>query len=60
MTVKELIEELKHYPLNYRVLLYSHGRCSVEEQDEILGCYEEEIYDDDDNVIEKVVSLYEY
>ena len=60
MTVEELIEELKHYPSNYRVFLYSHGRYSVEEQDEILGCCEEEIYDDDDNVIEKVVSLYEY
>lgn len=60
MTVEELIEELKHYPSNYRVFLYAHGRCSVEEQDEILGCCEEEIYDDDDNVIEKVVSLYEY
>lgn len=45
---------------NQRVLLYAHGRCGVADQDEILGCYEEEIYDKDDNVIEKVVSLYEY
>lgn len=60
MTVGELIKELKQYDENQRVMLYSHGRCAVEEQDEILGCYEEEIYDDNDDVIEKVVSLYEY
>ena len=41
-------------------MLYSHGRCSVKEQDEILGCYEEKIYDENDDVAEKVVSLYEY
>ena len=60
MTVGELIVELKKKKKNQRVLLYSHGRCSVAEQDEILGCYEEEILDKDDNVTEKVVSLYEY
>ncbi len=60
MTVGELINELQKYPKERRVLLYAHGRCSVKEQDEILGCYEEEIYDKDDNVIEEVVSLYEY
>lgn len=60
MKVGQLIEELKKYDENQRVLLYAHGRCGVKEQDEILGCYEEEIYDEDDNVIEKVVSLYEY
>lgn len=62
MTVGELINELQKYPRNRRVLLYAHGRCSVEEQDEILGCYEEEIYADEDyNVIEEVVvSLFEY
>lgn len=60
MRVKELIAELSKYDDNMRVMLYSHGRCGVEEQDEILGCYEEEILDKDDNVIEKVVSLYEY
>lgn len=60
MKVEELIKELKKYDKNQRVMLYSHGRCGVEEQDEILGCYEQEIYDDDDNIIEKVVSLYEY
>jgi hypothetical protein len=32
----------------------------VAEQDEILGCLEEEIRDKDDNVVENVVSLYEY
>ena len=32
----------------------------VAEQDEILGCYEEDICDDNDEVLEKVVSLYEY
>ena len=60
MTVGELIAELNKYNKNQRVLLYSHGACDIEEQNEILGCYEEEIYDKDDNVIEKVVSLYEY
>ena len=60
MTVKELIEELQKYDGNQRVVLYSHGTCDVEEQDEILGTYPEEIRDKDDNVIETVVSLYEY
>lgn len=60
MTVGELITELNKYNKNWRVLLYAHGRCGVEEQDEILGCYEQEIYDDNDDVVEKVVSLYEY
>lgn len=60
MTVGELIKELQKYPNERRVLLYSHGRCGVGEQDEILGCYEEKIYDQCDNVIEEVVSLYEY
>jgi hypothetical protein len=60
VTVRELIAELNKYDEDQRVLLYAHGRCGVADQDEILGCYEEEIYDKDDNVIEKVVSLYEY
>lgn len=60
MTVGELIKELKKYDESQRVMLYSHGRCGVAEQDEILGCYEEDIYDDNDEVLEKVVSLYEY
>lgn len=60
MTVGELIKELKKYDEKQRVLLSAHGRCGVEEQDEILGCFEEEIYDENDDVIEKVVSLYEY
>ena len=60
MTVGELIRELEKYDRKQRVLLYAHGRCGTSEQDEILGCYEEEIYDEDDNVIEKVISLYEY
>ena len=60
MTVGELITELNKYDKNQRVLLYAHGRCNVEEQDEILGCYEEEILDEEDNVIEEVISLYEY
>lgn len=60
MTVGELIAELNKYDRNQRVLLYAHGRCGVEDQDEILGCFEDEIYDKDNNVIEKVISLYEY
>ncbi len=60
MTVGELITELNKYNKDQRVLLYAHGRCSTAEQDEILGCIEQKIYDQDDNVIEKVISLYEY
>ena len=60
MRVGELIKELQKYDENKRVLLYSHGRCSVADQDEILGCCKEEIYDEAGNVIEEVVSLYEY
>lgn len=60
MTVEKLIKELEKYPKDRRVLLYSHGRCAIEEQDEIQGCYEQKIYDKDNNVIEEVVSLYEY
>ena len=60
MTVKQLIEELSKFDGNRRVMLYSHGECAVEEQDEILGCYDDKIYDDEGNVIESVVSLYEY
>lgn len=60
MTVKELIEELQKYNPDYRVVLYSHGRSGIEEEDEILGCYESEVFDEDDNVVEKVIELYEY
>ena len=60
MTVGELKKELDKFDDNLRILLYAHGRCGVAEQDEILGCYEQEILDNDDNVIENVVSLYEY
>lgn len=60
MTVGELIKELQKYDENWRVMLYSHGRCSVKDQDEILGCYEEKIYDKNNEVVETVVSLYEY
>ena len=60
MTVKELIKELEKYPKDKRVLLYSHGRCGVAEQDEILGCYEQKIYNENNNIKEEVVSLYEY
>ena len=60
MKVGELIKELEKYPKDRRVLLYAHGRCGVDEQDEIQGCYEEEIYDENDDVVEKAVSLYEY
>lgn len=60
MKVGELIKELQKYPSDRRVMLYSHGREAVKDQDEILGCYEEEILDENDNVVEEVVSLYEY
>jgi len=59
MTVGELIKALQKYDENQRVMLYSHGVYSVEEQDEILGCHEEKIYKNGE-VVEKVVSLYEY
>lgn len=55
MTVGELIEELNKYDKNQRVLL-----CSTTKQDDILGCYEEEFCDENDNVIEKVISLYQF
>lgn len=60
MTVGELITELNKYDKNQRVLLYAHGACSTAEQNEIIGCYEEEIYNEGDRVIEKVISLFEY
>ena len=60
MKVSELIKELQKYDENQRVVLCSHGTCSVEEQDEIWGAYQEEILDENDNVIETVVTLYEY
>lgn len=60
MTVGELIKELKKYDEKQRVMLYSHGRWEVAEQDEILGCFEQKIYDEHYDVVEKVVSLYEY
>lgn len=60
MKVGELIAELNKYDKDKRVMLYSHGRCAVQDQDEILGVYSEEIYDENDNVVEEVVSLYEY
>ena len=60
MTVRELINILSNYDENQRVLLYSHGACSVEKQDEIIDAFEEEIYDDNDNIIETVVSLTSY
>lgn len=60
MTVGELINVLKKYDEKQRVMLYSHGRCATKEQDEILGCYEDEIDDENDEVVEKVISLYEY
>lgn len=60
MTVKELIDKLSKYNPDERVVLYSHGTCSVEEELEIIGCCESEIIDENDNVIEKVVELSEY
>lgn len=60
MKVKELIEELSKYDPEYRVVLCSHGRCGIEEQSEIIGCYTDECFDEDDNLIETVVELYEY
>ncbi len=60
MKVKELIAALNKYNPESRVVLYSHGQCFTEEEDEILGCYEQDILDEDDNVIETVVELYEY
>ena len=60
MKVRELINELEKYDDNLRVVLCSHGRCGIEEQDEILGCYAEECYDENDTPIETVVTLYEY
>ena len=60
MTVEQLIDKLQKYPKEERVLLCAHGSCSVAEQNEIIGCFKEKIWDDDNNVIEEVVTLYEY
>lgn len=60
MKVKELIERLKKYDPECRVLLYSHGTCGTEEEDEIIFASEGYIYNDKDEVIETVVELYDY
>jgi len=60
MKVKDLIKALNEFNPDYRVVISNHGQDSAEKQDEILGCYEEDYYDDDDKVIETVVTLYEY
>lgn len=49
MTVGELIEKLKKYDEKQRVTI---------NQDDIIGCYEKEICDENDNVVEKVISVY--
>ena len=56
MTVKDLIEELSKYNPENRVVLSSHGSG---DDDEIIGCYETTIYDENDEC-ETVVELYEY
>ena len=56
MTVGELINELQKYGKTQKVMLYSHGNAN--EPDEILGCFEEEIFNEDDGIMEKVVSLH--
>ena len=60
MTVKELIEELSKFDGDLKVTLYSHGTCGLEEQDEVIGCYEDGLFDDDGNVIFRVISLTGY
>ena len=60
MTVKELINKLATYNEDYRVVLDTHGGRDLAEADEILGCYEDAIYDDTDKVMEYVICLYEY
>lgn len=60
MKVFELIEELKNYDPNMRVVLCAHGAVSAEEQDEILGSFTEDLFDENNEKIETVVFLYEY
>ena len=57
MTVKELIEKLKQFDGNQKAVICQHGR---EPDLEVIGCCEEEVFGENDEVIEKVVSLYEY
>ena len=57
MKVKELIAELSKYDGNMRVLLYAHGRCGVDEQDEVLGCYEEVLGCHEEEILRLIVNL---
>lgn len=60
MTVKELIEELSKFDGDLKVTLYGHGACGLEEQDEVIGCYEDSLFDDNGNVVFRVISLTGY
>lgn len=60
MKVKELIQMLSAFDPESRVLLYSHGTCDVEEEDEIDFVSDANIYDENGNVIETVVELHDY
>ena len=60
MTVKEMIEQLSKFDGDLKVTLYSHGTCGLEEQDEVIGCYEDSLFDDNGNIIYRVISLTGY
>jgi len=60
MTVKELIEQLSEFDEDLKVTLYSHGTCGLEEQEEVIDCYEDTLFDDNGNIILKVISLTTY
>ena len=60
MTVKELIEELSKFDEDLKVTLYSHGTCGLEEQDEVIDCYEDALFDDNGNATLRVISLTGY
>lgn len=59
-TVGDLIRELEKHDKTQRVILYKDNKFSISKQDGKIGCVEEEIFNEDDGIVEKVISLYEY
>ena len=60
VTVKKLIEELKKYDGDLRVLLCHNGHYDIEGQEEVIGSCIQEAWNDEDEIIEEIVSLYDY
>ena len=60
MTVKKLIEELKKYDGDLRVFICHNGHYDIEEQEEVIGSCIQEAWNNEDEIIENIVSLYDY